>query len=79
MTKTEKIIKGLQAMGAEEVKSATNKYRCFTGGRLVKYYFVGRSGAIRVNNTNKITDSFSLSDATKAAIIKKGEEQPCMK
>lgn len=75
-TKTEKIIRGLIALGFEEVTSK-NKYRIFEAPHKSKdgspmFYFVGKSAALRVNNRTAVAGSFSLGDSEKDRIIKAG-------
>ncbi len=66
MTKTERIIKMLLALGSVEMPSPSRKYRKFSrvanqGGDAVAagtFYWVGRSAALRVGQNS--TGSFSI-------------------
>jgi hypothetical protein len=58
-SKTEQIISVLKAKGSIEIESKSRKYRTFTyPGTQEKFYFVGKSAALRVGRTS--SDSISL-------------------
>lgn len=67
MTKTEKTIRGLLAVGFREVNTTSGKYRAFykmdSDGK-DRYYFVGRSGALRFCRTNTVSRSVSATDGS---------------
>lgn len=56
---TELMIEGILATGYAEAKSPSGKYRMFQkeGG---SFLFVGKSGALRKSNTDKIGDAMSI-------------------
>lgn len=62
-TKTEKIVAALLARGLKEVQARSKKYRQFTHPVKGKFYFVGKSGALRAGAN--IGDSVSLTSFIK--------------
>ncbi len=58
--------------GLKEVESSTRKYKVFKGNR---FYFIGRSGAVRVNDRNTVKGSHSHTDNFKKIIKKWAKKQ----
>ena len=74
-TKTEKLRKGLVAMGYLPVPSRSGKFEMFEKqGVRFPYLFLGKSAALRGNSKPNITGSYALTDASKEMFIKKGEQ-----
>lgn len=64
MTLHDRCKRFLVAQGAVEVETKTRKYTAmrFDGDKQTAYYFLGKSGAVRINNRNVITDAISITD-----------------
>lgn len=58
MNKSEQVIKYIKSIEAIELPSTSRKYRKFTHPDMGRFYFVGKSGALRVGRS--IADSISL-------------------
>lgn len=68
-TLTERTISYLKSF-CTELHSPSRKYRLFKVNHdIVRYYHVGKSGAIRTSTTGNSTDSISVSDYMKARTI----------
>lgn len=78
LTLTERMIRFVVANGWVEIDSR-NKYRMFTKkakpagateGSLLDYYmFIGKSGAVRINNGKSATGSYSQSERYAKALV----------
>lgn len=65
-TQSQKTIMFFKEKGAEEVVSRTGKYTVLFSG--TRYYFIGKSGAVRVNSRNSAAGSVSWTDKFKPMI-----------
>jgi hypothetical protein len=54
------LIRALKARGYRSLVSPSRKYEAFEDGPGGRVYFVGKSGALRVNKRLAVTDSISL-------------------
>ena len=59
-TVTQSLVDGLLKIGCTEVSSPSRKYRAFRSELGDRFYFVGRAGGLRANNSLKLSGSTSM-------------------
>jgi hypothetical protein len=57
----------LTAKGCREIQSRSAKYRCFTSPLPGQFYWVGRSGALRIGRCR--TESYPVTDRIKRLLL----------
>jgi hypothetical protein len=70
---SQKTVLYFKSHGFKAVESRTGKYNVLFSG--TRYYFIGKSGAIRVNNRNSASSSRSFTDHFKPQIKKWADAQ----
>lgn len=73
LTQSQKTVLYFKELGYESVESRTGKYTVLKSP--TRYYFIGSSGAVRVNSRNSASGSFSYTDLFRPKIKEWAETQ----